>query len=186
MYCAHCGGPVMPEQIFCSKCGQKIMGPTVFDSAAQPGKPLESSPGGTATLQGARPAGTSRVASNVSALGTLWILYSVIRLVPGLGLFALGRMHFPFFMSPFPFSQHFAVGPLLGVLGLFVSAFAIAGIIAGWGLMAHQPWARVLAIILAFINVIHFPLGTGLAVYTFWVLLSSNAEVEYQSMAQAH
>ena len=128
----------------------------------------------------------SRMARNLSSLGALWIIYSMLRLIPGLSLFALGHLRFPWMISPFPFSRHFIAWPFLGALGFFVSGFAIAGIIAGWGLMSHQPWARVLAIVLAFINVIHFPIGSALAIYTFWVLLSGNAEAEYQRLAQAH
>jgi len=184
MFCAHCGVQVMPDQIFCSKCGQRLVHASVSEQSALPVMHPQSSTSANAPAAGATE--SSRMARNLSSLGILWIIYSALRLIPGLGLFALGRMHFPWVMSPFPFSGHFLAGPFLGVLGLFVSGFAIAGIIAGWGLMAHQPWARVLAIILGFITVIHFPIGSALAVYTFWVLMSGNAEAEYQRLAQAH
>jgi hypothetical protein len=186
MFCAHCGVQVMPDQIFCSKCGQRLAHAPASGRTAEPVMQAQSSMGASAPRPSAGVAESSRMARNLSSLGAVWIIYSALRLIPGLGLFALGHMRFPWMMSPFPFSRHFFAGPFLGVLGLFVSCFAIAGIIAGWGLMAHQPWARVLALILGFITVIHFPIGTALAIYTFWVLMSGNAEAEYQRLAQAH
>jgi hypothetical protein len=74
----------------------------------------------------------------------------------------------------------------LGGLGLIFSGFAIAGLIAGGGLMAHSPWARMLTIVLGCISLIHFPLGTALGVYTLWVLAPQGASVEYQSLASAN
>ena len=187
MYCVHCGGQVNYGQIFCSKCGQRIGSATATDFQAQPVIPAQPSiaPTGTPpTSSGTRDA--SRVARNLTSLGALWIIYCALRLMSGIGLFALGHFNFPFILSPFPFSRHFFAGPFLGVMGLFVSFFALAGIIAGWGLMSHQPWARVLAIIMGFIYLIHIPFGTALGIYTFWVLLADGAEEEYDRLAQAH
>jgi hypothetical protein len=187
MFCAHCGVQIMPGQIFCSRCGQRIIAAPASGPVPQPVTPLPSSTNQISpSSPGAGYAEPSRVARNISALGALWILYSVLRLIPGIALFALGHLHFPFLMAPFPFSGHLFMAPFLGAIGLLISCTAVAGIIAGWGLMAHQPWARVLAIVLGFLSVIHFPLGTALAVYTFWVLLAGGAEAEYQNLARAN
>ena len=45
------------------------------------------------------------------------------------------------------------------------------GIIAGIGLLKFQQWARILALVLAVLHVLSFPIGTALAIYAFWVLL---------------
>jgi hypothetical protein len=66
---------------------------------------------------------------------------------------------------------------------MFILGFAIAGGIAGWGLMAHAPWARMLAIVLGCISLIHFPFGTALGIYTLWVLVPGDADAEYRSLA---
>lgn len=187
MYCAHCGVQLNPGQIFCSKCGQRIAGATASGPVAEPMPPPQVSTNQFSTTSpGAGSAGQSRVARNLSALGVCWIIYSLLRLIPAMALFGLSHLHFPFLIRPLPFAPHFFAGPILGVFGLLISGVAVAGFIAGWGLLAHQPWARVLAIVLGFISVIHFPLGTALAVYTFWVLLSGGAETEYQNLAGAH
>ncbi len=55
-------------------------------------------------------------------------------------------------------------GPLYLLVGL-------PGIIGGWGLLLKKSWARILVLIVGIINLLHFPLGTALGIYTIWVLL---------------
>ncbi|MGD2091604.1 MAG: PspC domain-containing protein [Candidatus Aminicenantes bacterium] len=62
----------------------------------------------------------------------------------------------------------------IGVSGLLV-LFSLPGIFAGLGLLKYESWARILALILGFINLINIPFGTILGVYTIWVL--TNKEV---------
>jgi hypothetical protein len=124
------------------------------------------------------------VARHLGVLGVLWIVFSVLRLIPGLAMMALGHMRFPFMLMPIPAPVRLFVTPFLGAIGLLISGFAIAGAIAGWGLMAHYHWARMLAIILGCISLIHFPLGTALGIYTLWVLLPGDADAEYRSLAR--
>ena len=61
----------------------------------------------------------------------------------------------------------------------------VAGIITGWGLLERQPWARMLAIVLGCFNLVDMPFGTGLGVYTLWVLLPAKSEEEYRQIARA-
>ena len=102
MYCAHCGAQVMPGQIFCNKCGQAISGAPTPASMATPGPPPQSSTSPTSlpaqTSLGAGFARPSRVARHVSVLGALWIALSVLRLIPGVAMVALGHMRFPFML----------------------------------------------------------------------------------------
>jgi hypothetical protein len=75
--------------------------------------------------------------------------------------------------------------PLLTFVGLFILAKAAAGFAAGWGLLQREPWARVLALILAFLGLINVPFGTALGVYTLWVLLPAQSEEEYEKYLRA-
>ena len=50
--------------------------------------------------------------------------------------------------------------------------------------MRHQPWARVPAIIVGVLALFHPPILTALGIYTLWVLLGQNSDVEYQRLAQ--
>jgi apolipoprotein N-acyltransferase len=107
-------------------------------------------------------------------------------LIPGLALIGFAHLNFPFMMAPTPAPIRLFLAPFLGVIGLLVSGFAIAGLIAGVGLMAHGGWARMLAIVLGCISLILFPLGTALGIYTLWVLVPEGADAEYRSLARAN
>ncbi len=60
------------------------------------------------------------------------------------------------------------VGSVIAFFLLFVS---IPGLIGGYGLLKKYGWARIVVLILGFINLINIPFGTILGVYTLWVLL---------------
>jgi hypothetical protein len=64
------------------------------------------------------------------------------------------------------------------VLGLMV-VISIPGIITGWGLLKHKSWARILALIIGFLNLMNIPLGTMLGAYTIWVLLAHDEASDY-------
>ena len=64
-------------------------------------------------------------------------------------------------------------------------ASGVLGILAGWGLIDRQPWARILAIVLGFFVLLHFGVGTALGIYTLWVLLPAESAQEYERTARA-
>lgn len=70
--------------------------------------------------------------------------------------------------------------PLLGMTGTMLTVFFLAislpGLIAGFGLWAFKPWARILAIVICAINLINIPFGTIFGVYGLWVLLKKETE----------
>ena len=187
MHCAHCGTPLMPGQRFCSKCGQPVAAATAPAPAAVPVPPPQpsidrtSAPGPSTGF-----APPSRMARHLSALGVLWIIFSALRLIPGLAMMTMGHMRFPFMMMPIPAPVRLFLAPFVSGIGLLLSGYAIAGLIAGWGLMSRCPWARVLAIVLGCISLIHFPFGTALGIYTLWVLVPEGACAEYNRLARAN
>lgn len=62
------------------------------------------------------------------------------------------------------------------VLGSFLLLVSIPGIIAGIGLLKYKPWAKTLALVIGIINLINFPIGTIIGVYTIWALMNSQTE----------
>jgi hypothetical protein len=56
------------------------------------------------------------------------------------------------------------------VIASFVLILSLPGIIGGIFLLKMQNWARILVLILGFLNLFNFPLGTALGIYTLWVL----------------
>jgi len=59
------------------------------------------------------------------------------------------------------------VGPAIALLFVLLSAPGLTG---GIYLLKHRPWARILVLVLGFINLIEIPIGTALGIYTIWVL----------------
>ena len=66
--------------------------------------------------------------------------------------------------------------PILGAVGGFLAViiliFSIPGLLAGWGLLHYEEWARILTIVLSVLNLFAFPFGTALGVYGLWTLLN--------------
>ena len=50
----------------------------------------------------------------------------------------------------------------------------------GFGLLAHKAWARYLAIVVAVLGLINFPIGTLIGLYTLWVLFQERAADYFQ------
>ncbi len=155
MYCDRCGTHARSDSAFCSNCG----------------KPFH----------GVRPApAVGRVAEHGRLLAIFWIALSALRLLPGILVTLIGAVGMHLLPPEIPPFVH-AVIPVVG--GVLI-AFGAIGIVAGWGLLTHQSWARMLAIVLGFLNLIHVPFGTALGIYTLWVLLPAESEQEYKATAQ--
>ena len=65
---------------------------------------------------------------------------------------------------------------ILTIIASFIAIIlivtSIPGIIGGIGILKMQQWARILLIILGFLNLLAIPFGTILGVYTIWALLN--------------
>jgi hypothetical protein len=69
-------------------------------------------------------------------------------------------------------------------VGAFLSILALPGIAAGIGLLMRKSWGRVLAIVVGILNLINFPIGTLIGLYTLWVLFQNTA-ADYFAVEQA-
>jgi hypothetical protein len=66
--------------------------------------------------------------------------------------------------------------PLIGIiLPTIMGALTVPDFIAAFGLLARQRWARILGIVVGFLNLPGFPMGTLVGGYTLYVLLQDNA-----------
>ena len=156
MYCDRCGAQLNDTENFCPKCGKTLKAGTLMPAQ-------------------------NRIVGHVRLLGIFWIAISAFRLLPGLFLVAMFRNG----MSMLPPEVPDFVHGILQVVGVCLLGAAIAGLAAGWGLLQRQPWARMLAIVLGFLNLIDIPLGTALGIYTLWVLLPAKSEQDYRAVMRA-
>jgi hypothetical protein len=164
MYCDGCGTAMQPGQAFCSKCGKQIVGPV---SLVQP-----------------RP---GRVQEHVRLLGLFWLGLSAFNTMASIILYVLANTLFAHMRElGAPEAPTSFLRPLLSVVAMLLLAKAGCGFIAGWGLLQHERWARVIALVLAFLSLFtNIPFGTALGIYTMWVLLPARSEQEYDALVEA-
>jgi hypothetical protein len=159
MFCNQCGTPLQADYNLCPKCGQ----PVVRNAAA--------------------PLARGRLEKHLRTVGILWIIVGALFLLPALAVTIFGTTAAMF--VPFHDAAVNAVGPFLVFLaGSTLLILGVGGICVGWALIDRQPWARIVAIILGVLALFHPPVGTALGVYTLWVLLSNDAETQYQRMTR--
>jgi len=113
---------------------------------------------------------------HLHVLGILFIVYGVMGLIgaatvfiiffgtAAFGGYYLGFGHWPFIANAFSL--------FITVLIAFLS---IPSIVAGWGILRHQAWGRILGLILGILMLFEFPFGTALGVYALWAFLSKDA-----------
>ncbi len=160
MYCSHCGTQVAPEQKFCPSCG-KPLGPLPAAAVAPP---------------------RSRVQGHLQMLGVLWIAYGGLKLLAAGAVLFAGNFILP--NVHLPVEARFVPG-LVTMVGWGLIIAAVVGLMAGWGLLQRAPWARLLALILAFLALFNVPFGTAIGVYTLWVLLPEESGREWEQTARA-
>lgn len=70
------------------------------------------------------------------------------------------------------------VVPVIILFFVLISALKVIG---GFGLLKHRPWARILVLILACLELIDIPVGTAIGIYSIWVLLQSETVKIFES-----
>jgi hypothetical protein len=107
---------------------------------------------------------------HVTVLGILYIVFSALGLLLAVIVFTAivggGLISGD--------SQAMAITGIVGpAIALFLVLVSAPGLIGGIYLLKYRPWARILVLVLGFINIIEIPIGTALGIYTIWVLLKN-------------
>ncbi len=62
--------------------------------------------------------------------------------------------------------------PIVGAIAFFFLIItSIPEIIGGFGLLKRRPWARILILVVACLDLLWIPFGTIIGIYELWVLL---------------
>jgi uncharacterized BrkB/YihY/UPF0761 family membrane protein len=69
-------------------------------------------------------------------------------------------------------------------VGIFTVAMTIPSVVAGYALLKRRPWAKVAGIVGGVVAATSFPIGTAVAVYTFWFLFSDVGKQLYDGKNQ--
>lgn len=188
MVCQACGNPVEAGVNFCPRCGAPVPAPVPPGPppppqyAAYPQTPLPA--------YALRP---PRVQRNLQMLGILWCIFGAYRVISGLiAIFVLQVWSFRSFgggwgwgarMGPGMHMGPHWMGPILPFIALIATITAVLAFFVGFSLLRRRPWGRTLAIVIAILSLLKFPIGTALGIYTLWVLVPAESAAEYEAIA---
>jgi hypothetical protein len=123
--------------------------------------------------------------AKVGALAVFWFAYAGVSLLLGFAAltFAKTMMSGGFghwMRGPLP---PFWMGPaFLHLIWVALVLRAALALVAGWGLMEHTQWGRMVAIVAAILNLIKFPFGTALGIATLVILLGYRNSSLYEQL----
>jgi hypothetical protein len=162
MFCNNCGSAIAADQSICGHCGKSTTGARVASAARM------------------------RVAEHVHLLAILWFVDGALLLIPAVIMAVLaGIVTSPLALHGVDNVALVLVPGIFMILCVIFLIFAALRFITGWGLLKLAPWGRIFALVMAFLDLLHVPLGTALGVYTLFVLLPDAAGDEYRQMSQA-
>jgi hypothetical protein len=165
MYCSGCGQAMEVGQVVCSKCGRQM---------APPVPPV---PGLQFQLES--------YAGKIRLLAIFWFVYAGLSLLTGIAGLTFAKtflsggfgpwMHGP--VPPMWFGPAFF--HMIWIMLVLRAGLAVA---AGWGLMEHTQWGRLVAIVAAVLCILKIPFGTGIAIWTLVMLLGYRNSTLYEQL----
>jgi len=128
------------------------------------------------------------MAEHVKILGVLHVVYGMLGILAGIIVMVVfGGLAGLVSVADHSGDAKVAI-PILGGIGAFIFVLllvlSLPGVIAGFGLIELQPWARMLTIVLSALELMSVPFGTLLGIYGLWVLLSPGGEQLFRRQSQ--
>jgi hypothetical protein len=154
MFCSGCGQPITPGQAFCGNCGR----PSATVVPAVPGLQYQ----------------LESYAGKVRLLSILWFIYAGLSLLLAFVGLNFARAFMSGAFGPWahgPMPPNFFGPALIHFVWIILTLRVALTVAAAWGLMQHEQWGRILAIVVAILSLLHFPFGTALGIWTMVMLL---------------
>lgn len=167
MFCSACGTALAAGQVACPRCGRPLAA-----IPPHPGFALE----------------LDSYSGKVKALSIVWFIYGGFSAV--LGFFGLAFAN-AIFSGRFNYWMHgplppFWMGPaFLHLIWVMIVLRSGLALVAGWGLLQHTAWGRIVAIVAAFLCILKIPFGTALAIWTLVTLLGYRNTMLYEQLPEA-
>lgn len=164
MYCSGCGHALAPGQVVCSQCGHQSAPPV----PPVPGLQFE----------------VENYANKIRVLSIFWYVYAGLGFLLGIAGLTFAKAFFSGMMGPWAHGpMPFFFGPaVLHMIWIGLVIRSLLAVAAGYGLMTHQPWGRLVAIIAAIFCMLKFPWGTAMGIWTLVVLLGYRNESLYNQL----
>jgi hypothetical protein len=167
MYCSGCGHALAAGQPVCPQCGRPVV-PVV---PPVPGMQFQ----------------LENYSGRVRALSIVWFLFAALSLI--FGLIGLNVAHGVF-------GNHWGhgfwtdeTGPpewlgqlVFHAIWITVVARSALAMLVGWALYERASWGRILAIVIAFLSLLHFPFGTALGIWTLVTLMGYRNATLYEQL----
>ncbi len=111
---------------------------------------------------------------HVNVIAALQIGLSILRIIVVAVVFAI--LHF---VGDFAddMEAELVLSIVANIIMIVSLLLSLPGILAGIGLFRRKEWARILTLIISVLELISFPIGTAVGVYSIWAL-AQNETVE--------
>jgi hypothetical protein len=134
------------------------------------------------------PVGAQSVKRHADFLGLLYVAWGAIFALVGVAGLALtaGALAIARGSGPVRVGSDLAAGLTALTLGIVAGLALLWGVLHVWlgaALRRYRPWARLIGLGLAVINLVLFPFGTALGAYACWVLLNDEGRRLYVESA---
>jgi hypothetical protein len=128
-------------------------------------------------------------AGKVRTLAIVWFIWAGLYLLRGVAGLTFARAFFsggfgPWSHGPWahgPFPPEFFAG-MLGFVWVILAVKTCLALVAGWGLLEHEQWGRIVAIAAAFIFLLNLPFGTAIGIWTLVMLLGYRNSTLYEQL----
>jgi hypothetical protein len=125
------------------------------------------------------------MSSHVDFVGVLFIVWGLLTTLVGVSTLALGVGAVAMIASASRGGGGGAVAAgltaaLFTTLAVMAIVWGAAHVAVGVPLRRHQPWARLLAMMLGSVDLLLLPYGTALGVYALYVLLNDKGKAVFE------
>ena len=110
----------------------------------------------------------NKMKKHLTVLGILFMIFSTILLIMGLGI-SIGVPIIGNFISD-DFSTNI-INNISRYLGIVLISFSLPGFIGAYGLFNVKDWARIFSIIICILSLFSIPFGTCMGIYGLYVLM---------------
>lgn len=166
MFCTACGTAIPANQPVCPRCGQPVT------------QTFPGGPGFSFEL--------ARYRSHIRVLAIVWFVYGAFSLLLGIAGLSMARLFLSGRLEPWMHGVNAPQLPpgflpmMMHLAWIAVAVRAALAFLAGWGLMEQERWGRILAIIVAILSLIRFPLGTALGIWTLIMMFGYRHTTLYE------
>ena len=106
-------------------------------------------------------------------LGILYLVYGGLNILVGFVIGGLLKIVQNMPMNP---DEATVLGIVSTIVPIVLIVISLPNIIAGIGLLNNKRWALIMGVILSIFNIMNMPFGTGLSVYSIYVLVKEEDE----------